>query len=63
MPAWSNMSWAQWMFSERLALEPCSNQGVRPAAMSIGMFSREALIRPHNALAVPTLTWTMTACG
>ena len=63
MPAWSNISCAQWMFKLRLAADPFSNQGVRPAANSRGMFSRAALIRPHNALAVPTLTCTITACA
>jgi hypothetical protein len=40
---------------------PSSVNGERPAVNRIGTFSRAALNTPHNALAVPTLTCTMTA--
>ncbi len=42
---------------------PDSVIGVRPAVNRIGMFCREALIRPLIELAVPTPTWTIIACG
>jgi hypothetical protein len=37
--------------------------GVRPAVISIGTRARAALMIPLSALAVPTVTWTITACG
>ena len=47
----------------RDATWPVSVSGVRPAARMTGTLSREAFIRPHMALAVPTVTWTITAAG
>jgi len=47
----------------REAMLPVSVSGVRPAASSSGTLSRAALMRPLIALAVPTVTCTMTAAG
>ncbi len=63
MPAWSNISCAQWMGREREPNSPFSVIGVRPAQSSRGMRSRARLVRLLMVLAVPTLTWTITACG
>jgi hypothetical protein len=63
MPAWSNISCAQWIGRLREPKLPVSVTGVRPAASSRGTRSRARLIRLLMVLAVPTLTWTMTACG
>ena len=37
--------------------------GVRPAVKRIGTCERAALMMPPSALAAPTITWTITACG
>ena len=63
MPAWSYISWPQWIGRSRLPSRPLSVGGVRPDVKKIGTLSRAALSRPISALAMPTLTWTMTACG
>jgi hypothetical protein len=42
---------------------PASVIGVRPAVTSIGTLARAAFMIPPSALAVPTITWTMTTCG
>ena len=63
MPPWSKDSWPQWIERLRELMCPVSVSGVRPAASSSGMLSRAALIRPFMALAVPTVTCTMTAAG
>ena len=63
MPAWSNISWVQWMSRLRWPSKPSSLVGVRPAVNSTGTWPRAALSKPFMPLAVPTLTWTMTACG
>ena len=63
MPPWSNASWPQWIERLRDAMWPVSVSGVRPAASSIGMLSRAAFISPLIELAVPTVTWTITAAG
>ena len=63
MPAWSNISWPQWIALSRAPSAPCSNSGVRPAVKNIGTCERAAFIRPHTALAAPTLTCSITACG
>ena len=47
----------------REAMLPVSVSGVRPAASSTGMLSRAALMMPLMALAVPTVTCTITAAG
>src|SRR5262245_45163087 len=62
MPAWSNISWAQWMGRLRAPNAPCSRIGVRPAISRRGMRSRAALASRLMVLAVPTLTCTITAC-
>ena len=51
---------AESMLSRRL---PVSVIGVRPAASRTGMLSRAALMMPFIALAVPTVTCTITAAG
>ena len=63
MPPWSKASWPQWIGRLREAMLPASVSGVRPAASSTGMLSRAALMMPLMALAVPTVTCTMTAAG
>jgi hypothetical protein len=45
MPAWSNISWPQWIGREREPNAPCSVIGVRPAARISGTRSRARLIR------------------
>src|SRR6266850_5122440 len=40
-----------------------SVSGVRPAVTRIGACARAALMMPPSALAVPTITWTITTCG
>jgi hypothetical protein len=40
-----------------------SVSGVRPAVTRIGAWARAALMMPPRALAVPTMTWTITTCG
>ena len=42
---------------------PASVIGLRPAVKSIGTPTREALMIPASALAAPTMTCTITACG
>ena len=63
MPAWSNISCAQWIGRLREPNAPCSVIGERPAMSSRGTRSRAALASRLMALAVPTLTCTITACG
>ena len=63
MPAWSNISCAQWMGRLRAPKAPASMIGVRPAISSSGTRSRAALASMLMVLAVPTLTCTITACG
>ena len=63
MPAWSNISWPQWIWREREPNEPFSVTGVRPAARISGTRSRERLIRLLIVFPVPTLTCTITAGG
>ena len=63
MPPWSKLSWPQCMLALREPLLPFSVCGVWPAMNSTGTLSREAFISPHRALAVPTVTCTMTAAG
>jgi hypothetical protein len=63
MPAWSNISWPQWIWREREPKLPPSVIGVRPAARISGTRSRERLIRLLIVFPVPTLTCTITACG
>ena len=63
MPAWSNISWPQWIWREREPNEPFSVIGVRPAARISGTRSRDRLTRLLIVLPVPTLTCTITACG
>ena len=46
MPPWSKASWPQWIGRLRDAMLPVSVIGVRPAASSSGMLSREALMMP-----------------
>mgnify|MGYP000323570189 CR=1 FL=1 len=60
--AWSNISCVQWMCRLRAPNTSFSLIGVRPAANSTGTCARAAFSTPHTALAVPTLTWTITAC-
>ena len=43
--------------------KPASVIGFRPAVKSMGTFARAAFMRPPVALAAPTITWTITACG
>ncbi len=45
MPAWSNISWPQWIWREREPNLPFSVIGVRPAARISGTRSRETLMR------------------
>ena len=40
-----------------------SVKGVRPEVKSSGTRARAAFITPTSALATPTSTWTITACG
>ena len=42
---------------------PSSVIGVRPAVIKIGTCERAAVMMPQAAFAVPTVTWTITACG
>ena len=63
IPAWSNISCAQWIGRLREPNMPDSVIGVRPAISRIGAWSRLALAAPLTMLAVPTLTCTITACG
>ena len=63
MPPWSNASWPQWIGRLRDAMLPVSVSGVRPAASRTGMLSRAAFMMPLMALAVPTVTCTITAAG
>jgi hypothetical protein len=42
---------------------PVSVSGVRPAVSSMGTLAWAALSSPQIVLAVPTLTWTITACA
>ncbi len=63
MAPWSRISWPQWIGRSREPSRPDSVIGVRPEVNRIGTSSRAALSRPMSAFAMPTLTWTMTACG
>ena len=63
MPAWSNISCAQWIGRLRAPNAPASMIGERPAISSSGTRSRAALASRLMVLAVPTLTCTITACG
>jgi hypothetical protein len=63
MPAWSNISCAQWIWPLREPKSPFSVRGVRPAISITGTCSRRASMRALMVLAVPTLTCTITACG
>ncbi len=63
MPPGSNASWPQWIERLREPAWPVSVIGVRPAASRTGTLSRDALIRPQTAFAVPTVTCTITAAG
>jgi hypothetical protein len=63
MPAWSNISCAQWIGREREPNSPFSVIGVRPAQSTSGTRSRDRLVMLLIVLAVPTLTCTITACG
>ena len=56
MPAWSNISCAQWIGREREPNWPCSVIGVRPAARINGTRSRDMLVMLLMVLPVPTLT-------
>ena len=56
MPAWSNISCAQWIERLRAPNAPCSRNGERPAIKSSGMRSRLASASMLTVLAVPTLT-------
>ena len=51
------------MGRSRLPTAPASVMGFRPAVKSIGTFERAAFMMPPSALAVPTITCTITACG
>ena len=42
---------------------PFSMYGVRPAATISGTRSRNAFVNAQTALAVPTFTCSITACG
>ncbi|MNV69848.1 hypothetical protein D3C71_1627790 [compost metagenome] len=63
MPAWSNISCAQWIGLLRAPSTPFSYRGVRPAVKNIGTWLRAAFIRPQTALAAPTVTCSITAWG
>src|SRR5262245_40241189 len=63
MPAWSNISCAQWIERLRAPNAPASMIGERPAIRISGTRSRLALASMLTVLAVPTLTCTIKACG
>ena len=63
MAPWSNDSWAHWICRLRLPAQPRSVMGLRPAVKSIGTLDRAAFMMPPSALAAPTMTCTITACG
>jgi hypothetical protein len=52
------------MFVSRAPRRPPSSViGVRPAVNRTGVWVRAAFMTAPTALAVPTVTWTMTTCG
>ena len=63
MPPWSKDSWPQWMAPLREAIWPVSVTGVRPAHSSTGTLSRAMFMSWQMALAVPTVTCSITAAG
>ena len=63
MPAWSNISCAQWMWTLRAPDGPFSVMSCGREVSSTGTRSRLASTRPFIPFARPTLVCSITACG